>query len=60
MSAQIETDASGVTVKGYEPLFGLQHPYGAYHAFDVTPDGQRFLVNTLVVNPGRGVIASLR
>jgi len=60
MSAQIETDSSGVTVKGYEPLFELQHPYGAYHAFDLTADGQRFLVNTLVVNRGRGVIASLR
>ena len=58
-SAQIETDASGVTVKGYEPLFELQHPYGAYHAFDLTPDGQRFLVNTLVINRARGVIASL-
>jgi len=60
MSAQIETGASGVTVKGYEPLFELQHPYGAYHAFDLTPDGQRFLVNTLVINRARGVIASLR
>jgi Tol biopolymer transport system component len=61
MSAQIETSANGVTVKDYEPLFELQHPYGAYHAFDVTADGQRFLVNTLVVNPkGPGVIAALR
>jgi dipeptidyl aminopeptidase/acylaminoacyl peptidase len=59
MSATIETDASGVTVKDYEPLFQLQHPYGAYHAFDLTADGQRFLVNTLVVNPGGSrVIAS--
>ena len=49
-----------MTVKGYEPLFELQHPYGAYHAFDLTPDGQRFLVNTLVINRARGVIASLR
>ena len=61
MSTQIETDGSGVTVKGYEPLFELQHPYGAYHAFDLTRDGQRFLVNTLVVDPGqRGVIAAVR
>jgi hypothetical protein len=61
MAAQIETAANGVTVTGYDPLFELQHPYGAYHAFDLTPDGQRFLVNTLVVNPGRrGVIASVR
>ena len=60
MSAQIDR-SSGVAVKGYEPLFELQHPYGAYHAFDVTPDGQRFLVNTLVVNPTRPrVIAGLR
>jgi Tol biopolymer transport system component len=61
MSAQIEIDSSGVTVKDYEPLFELQHPYGAYHAFDLSPDGQRFLVNTRVVNPDRReVIASLR
>jgi Tol biopolymer transport system component len=60
MSAQIDM-SSGVTVKGYEPLFELQHPYGAYHAFDVTADGQRFLVNTLVVSPsGPRVIAALR
>jgi Tol biopolymer transport system component len=59
MSVQIDTDASGVTVKDYDPLFELQHPYGAYHAFDLSADGQRFLVNTLVVNPGGSrVIAS--
>jgi len=60
-SAQIAIDSSGVSVKDYEPLFELQHPYGAYHAFDLAPDGQRFLVNTLVVSPERSrVIASLR
>lgn len=60
MSAEIVMDASGVTVKHYEPLFELQHPYGAYHAFDMSPDAQRFLVNTLVVNRDRrGVIAAL-
>ena len=59
MSVQLEASANGVTVKGHEPLFELQHPYGAYHAFDVTPDGQRFLVNTLVVNPKQpGAIAA--
>ena len=26
-----------------EPLFTMRFPYGAYHAFDVTKDGQRFL-----------------
>jgi hypothetical protein len=61
MAAQVEASASGVIVKDYTPLFELQHPYGAYHAFDVTRDGQRFLVNTLVVNPrSPGVTAALR
>lgn len=61
MSVQIEASADGVVVKGYEPLFELQYPYGAYHAFDVASDGQRFLVNTLVVNPrSPGVIVALR
>jgi dipeptidyl aminopeptidase/acylaminoacyl peptidase len=39
------------SVKGYDPLFEIRHPYGAYHAFDVTEDAKRFLVNTLVVSP---------
>lgn len=61
MSAQIDISKAGVEVKGYEPLFELQHPYGSYHAFDVSSDGQRFLVNTLVVNPKKpGVIAAVR
>jgi Tol biopolymer transport system component len=61
MATQIETSASEIVVKDYDPLFELQHPYGAYHAFDVTADGQRFLVNTLVVNNVRSrVIAGLR
>jgi Tol biopolymer transport system component len=61
MAAQLETSANDVVVKDYSSLFELQHPYGAYHAFDLTPDGQRFLVNTLVVNPKRpGVIAAAR
>lgn len=48
-------------VNGYEPLFEIRHPYGAYRAFDVTADATRFLVNTLVLNPGKpAVVASLR
>jgi len=61
MSMKVETSSDDVVANGYEPLFELQHPYGAYHAFDVTPDGQRFLVNTLVVDPKqRGIVAALR
>ena len=58
MSVSVTTIKGRVEVGSREPLFELQHPYGAYHAFDVTADGQRFLVNTLVVNPKQpGVIA---
>ncbi len=31
-----------------DPLFTLTFPYGAYHAFDVSADGTRFLVNTVL------------
>lgn len=36
---------------GVEPLFQLTYPYASYHAYDVSPDGQRFLVNTMAVAP---------
>jgi WD40 repeat protein len=42
----------------YRPLFRMEYPYGTYHAFDVTADGQRFLVNTIVVNPSSSIEAS--
>jgi WD40 repeat protein len=45
-------------VHQYTPLFRLTYPYGAYHAFDVTADGQRFLVNTVVVNPASSIVAT--
>ena len=40
-----------LTAGRVEPLFTIEHPYGAYRAFDVTADGSRFLVNTLAVDP---------
>jgi len=60
MSVAVTASRDGIVAGNHQPLFELQHPYGAYHAFDVTADGQRFLVNTLVVNPKRGVVASMR
>jgi dipeptidyl aminopeptidase/acylaminoacyl peptidase len=61
IAAQVEISSSAIVVKDYDPLFELQHPYGAYHAFDVTADGQRFLVNTVVVNPaGPRLVVGLR
>jgi hypothetical protein len=56
----VTTSGGEFMVKGYEPLFEMRYPYGAYHAFDVTQDAKRFLVNTLVVDPGPStVVASL-
>jgi Tol biopolymer transport system component len=61
MAAAVSTSRGELTVEGFEPLFEASYPYGAYHAFDVTADGKRFLVNTLVVSlTAPGVIASLR
>jgi eukaryotic-like serine/threonine-protein kinase len=41
---------SAVTATRATPLFEISYPYGAYHAFDVSRDGQRILVNTTVVS----------
>lgn len=52
MAVSVTSTKREFTVDAYNPLFQINYPYGAYHAFDVSADGQRFLVNTLVVNPG--------
>ena len=41
MSATVTLGDNSVTVDRIEPLFTMRFPYGAYHAFDVTKDGQR-------------------
>ena len=51
MAAAIRITGDAVAVTGVDPLFTLNLPFGAYHAFDVTPDGQRILVNTAIVAP---------
>ena len=52
MSATVTLGDNMVTVDRIEPLFTLRFPYGAYHAFDVTKDGQRILVNTAITAGG--------
>ena len=60
MAAAVSTSRSEFRVTAFDPLFVASYPYGAYHAFDVTADGQRFLVNTLVVSlTAPAVVASL-
>lgn len=53
MSAAVTLGNDSVKVDRIEPLFEMRFPYGAYHAFDVSKDGQRFLVNT-AINAGGG------
>jgi eukaryotic-like serine/threonine-protein kinase len=52
MSATLQFDGNEIVVTVARPLFTLDYPYPAYHAFDVTSDGARILVNTLVISPG--------
>ena len=52
MSATLTLGDDSLKVDRIEPLFTLQFPYGAYHAFDVTRDGERFLVNTSLASAG--------
>ena len=59
MSAAVTIADDDVTVDRIEPLFTLRYPYGAYHAFDVTKDGQRFLVNTSIAGAGGSQQADL-
>jgi hypothetical protein len=52
MSAAIGKLGSDFAAATPQPLFEMRYAYGQYHAFDVTSDGQRFLVNSAVVLPG--------
>jgi Tol biopolymer transport system component len=49
----VPIDGSGPELEPGAPtgLFQTRYPYPPYHSFDVTADGQRFLVNTQVVSP---------
>jgi len=48
----VSTTGDELRVTRHDPLFQLSTPYGAYHAFDVAAGGERFLVNTLLTDPG--------
>jgi dipeptidyl aminopeptidase/acylaminoacyl peptidase len=57
VAAAVSASGADFEVGALQPLFDIRLPYGQYHAFDVTADGQRFLVDTLVTLPGTSVIA---
>ena len=48
MAAAVTERNGAIAVTRVDPLFTLTFPYGAYHAFDVSADGSRFLVNTVL------------
>lgn len=52
MSAAVAEQDGRIAISRIDPLFTLAVAYGAYHAFDVSPDGMRILAN---VNIGAGV-----
>jgi len=60
MSATVTLGENNVKVDRIEPLFTMRFPYGAYHAFDVTKDGQRILVNTAITAGGGSQQAGLK
>jgi len=49
-SASLRISGNTVELASVASLFEFTFPYGAYHAFDVTRDGQRILVNTVIVS----------
>jgi Tol biopolymer transport system component len=61
VAASVKAAGAEFAVTGYESLFTLAFPHGAYHAFDIAADGRRVLVNTVVGrSPAPRVVASLR
>jgi Tol biopolymer transport system component len=48
MAAAVAERNGTMAVTKVDPLFTMRFPYGAYHAFDVSADGSRFLVNTVL------------
>ena len=56
MVAEVDGNASEFEVKDVMKLFDTPVPYPPYHAFDVSADGQRILINSLLL--GRGGIRS--
>jgi Tol biopolymer transport system component len=52
MVADVDGDGAEFDVKDVKKLFDTPVPYPPYHAFDVSADGQRILINSLLLGPG--------
>jgi hypothetical protein len=51
MAAEVNGDVSGFKVGAVRPLF-MTRPGFSNYTYDVSPDGQRFLVDNVVEQPG--------
>lgn len=51
MVAEVDSDASEFEIKDVKKLFDTAVPYPPYHAYDVSADGQRILINSLLLGP---------
>ena len=59
MAAAVNGEGDSFGFEPPKPLFETRFPYPPFHSFDVSADGQRFLVNTLVAAPNEpSVVAS--
>ena len=53
MAVPIDDARADINVGSARLLFQTSFPYSPYHAFDTGTDGERFLVNTLILAPGK-------
>jgi dipeptidyl aminopeptidase/acylaminoacyl peptidase len=51
MVANVNGDGDEFDVKDVKKLFDTAVPYPPYHAYDVSADGQRILINSLLLGP---------
>jgi Tol biopolymer transport system component len=51
MAAEVDGDGKDFEVKDVTKLFDTPVPYPPYHAFDLSADGQRILINSLLIGP---------
>ena len=57
MAAEVDGDGKDFDVKDVKKLFDTPVPYPPYHAFDVSADGRKILINSLLLGPGSGRVA---
>jgi eukaryotic-like serine/threonine-protein kinase len=53
MAVPVNEAGSDINIGNARLLFQTSFPYPPYHAFDAGTDGERFLVNTLILAPGK-------